>query len=154
MRRFKQFLEGMQIYDKGGFFGAAGAGVLAISEDTKRCLIGYRSKDVNEPHTWGVVGGAMEGNENPRKAAEREFREETRYRGPLTLIEAYVFKKGDFRYYNFIGIVPNEFKAISDWETEKFEWAEYGKFPKPLHFGLKKLIQNSKALIEAILDRM
>lgn len=43
---------------KGGkFWGDVGAGVLALCEETKRFLVALRSKDVNEPGTWGPSAG-------------------------------------------------------------------------------------------------
>jgi len=68
----------------GQFWGNEGAGVVFLAEDTGKVMVSYRSAYVNEPHTWGVWGGAFERGETPEHAAEREAREETGYFGPMT----------------------------------------------------------------------
>ena len=126
--------------DKSGkFWGSAGAGGVFYAEDTGRLLLAYRSGYVNEPHTWGVWGGAVDENETPEQAVKREIREETGYSGSYTLEPIWVYRKGDFRYHNFLIRVPHEFSPKLCWETEGFLWTLPPKSPKPLHFGLKAL---------------
>jgi hypothetical protein len=67
----------------------------------------------------------------------------------MKLQRAYVYENGDFRYTTFVGFVPAEFEPNLNWETEKFEWFEPGKWPKSLHFGLKAALPH----IELILKR-
>lgn len=119
--RFKRYILEASDYtlyanDSGSkFWGNIGAGVLAISKNTGRILISYRSKYVNEPNTWGVVGGKLDDDKNPpKKAANREFKEETGYAGKLELIPAYIFKTKGFAYHNFIGIISDEFNPRPD----------------------------------------
>jgi len=127
--------------DKSGkFWGHAGAGGVFYCTSTKKYLLSFRSAHVNEPHTWGVWGGAIDGEETPLQAIKREIEEETAYKGKYKLIPSYVYKKGDFQYHNYIVVVENEFKPKLCWETEKFGWFALDEFPKPLHFGLKALI--------------
>lgn len=143
------------VYDnsKGGkFWGDTGAGILPICRSSGKILIPMRSKEVNEPHTWGVFGGKVDGNETPLQAAERELVEETEYKGKYEIIPAYVFEAptGDFEYHNFIGIVEEEFVPEFNWETDFAKWMTLGELmaAKPKHFGLKKLLEKSKELIE------
>jgi 8-oxo-dGTP pyrophosphatase MutT (NUDIX family)/GNAT superfamily N-acetyltransferase len=125
--------------DKSGqFYGEQGAGALICAESTGRCLFPKRSEFVNEPHEWGVWGGALDGEEDPLAAATREVREETGYEGPLRLEEAYVYTKDDFRYTTFVGFVPDEFAPKLNWETEDHAWARLDEHPEPLHFGIKE----------------
>jgi len=131
------------------FWGNIGAGVLAIARSTGRILMSYRSKYVNEPHTWGVVGGKLDDDKSPpKKAAFREFKEETGYSGKLQLIPAYVFKTDGFIYHNFIGVIDDEFNPKTDWETERFEWMSFEEVIKlnPKHFGLQTLLKDRKSL--------
>lgn len=131
------------------FWGNVGAGILPIAKDTGRILLPYRSKYVNEPHTWGVWGGKIESGENPKSAALREFKEETKYNGNIKLIDAYIFKAKGFSYYNFLGIIEHEFVPNLDWETETFKWVELSEINDlDLHFGLAGLLKNSKSLID------
>lgn len=132
---------------KGGkFWGDVGAGVLALCEETKRFLVVLRSKDVNEPGTWGTIGGMVDRGEKIKDAAAREFVEETGYDGDIFLVPAYVFKSPDkkFKYHNFIGIVDKEFETNPDWETERTEWMTLDELRalKNKHFGLESLLDN------------
>ena len=122
------------------FWGSKGAGILVFCTSTQRFLLGLRSKYVREPGTWGIFGGAIDGNENPEKAAKRELEEETQYRGSVTLKLLDIFQSGDFKFHNFVGLVPEEFKAQLDWENDGAEWFAFEDFPDNLHFGLNRLL--------------
>jgi 8-oxo-dGTP pyrophosphatase MutT (NUDIX family) len=127
---------------KTGFWGAQGAGALIYCTSTKRFLLAYRSADVEQPHTWGTWGGAIDANEDPAQATKREVIEETGYKGKLKLVPLYVFKKDTFRYSNFLALVDKEFTPRLDWETESSRWCTFEDFPTPLHFGLKALLND------------
>ena len=128
-----------------GFWGNAGAGCIVQAEDTGRYLISLRSEEVQEPLTWGVIGGAIDSNEDPLNAAIRELKEETRYNGPIIGSQKlHVFNKGSFKYTTFMIIVPSEFTPILDWESKDAQWFERGKWPAPLHFGLEEIIKTGK----------
>jgi 8-oxo-dGTP pyrophosphatase MutT (NUDIX family) len=132
---------------KTGFWGRRAAGCIIYAQDTKRFCIAQRSEEVEEPHTWGTWGGAIDNREQPKSAALRELREETGYEGPAELIPLYVFKhKSGFQYFNFLAVVPTEFVPILDWETEDYSWVKYGKWPTPLHNGLKLLLQDPASI--------
>lgn len=132
------------------FWGNYGCGILAIEQSTKKILVSLRSKYVNEPNTWGVIGGKVDNEDIMSFNAEaiREFKEETQYNGPIELRTAYLFKTEGFQYQNFIGIIPEPFNAIPDWESEKFEWVTFEELMQlePKHFGLKKLLDDKKSI--------
>lgn len=139
------------------FWGDVGAGILPVCIETKRILVGYRSIHVLEPNTYGVFGGKLdldEGiDETIKEACLRELEEETRYRGEIDLVDAYVFKSGNFTYYNFFGIVPNEFEPELDWENEDAIWITLEELInlKKKHFGLEALLKNSMEILKNIL---
>jgi 8-oxo-dGTP pyrophosphatase MutT (NUDIX family) len=144
--KYRDFLnEVLYNTNTGLWWGKRGAGVLLYCDKTKRFLISYRSEYVLEPHTWGIWGGKIDEDENPREAVMREIEEETGYMGNVDLIDSYVFKDKNFKYYNFIGIVENEFKPILDRETENYKWVTFDELIKikPKHFGLAALIENN-----------
>lgn len=134
--------------DKTGFWGKKGAGCLLFSKSTKRFLIGKRSPYVEQPDTWGTWGGAIDSNLSPKDAVKKEVYEETGYKGNLDLIDIYVFKdpNSEFRYYNFIGVIDKEFEPTLNWESSDYAWVEYGKWPSPLHFGLKAILNDPKSV--------
>lgn len=134
------------------FWGDAGAGILPICSATGRVLVAYRSKYVNEPHTWGVFGGKLDDpKETPEEAAKRELTEESGYEGDFEIVPAFVFKtpNNTFEYHNFIGVVEEEFNPTFDWETESAKWVTLAELKalRPKHFGLKALMENSMSII-------
>ena len=158
IKKFNQF-ESYEVFTNtrgGKFWGDQGAGVLPICRSTGRILVAMRSEFVNEPNTWGIFGGAMDEGETPHEAAERELTEETGYNGKFQLIPAYIYVSPDktFKYYNFIGIVEEEFAPEYDWETESSEWMTLEELMKaePKHFGLEKLLKESRSIINKFAD--
>lgn len=129
------------------FFGNAGAGVIVYCTQTKRFLLGFRSKLVNEPNTWGTFGGKIDNDADPKSAARRELKEETGYNGSIDLQLFDVFQSGNFKFYNFFGKVEKEFKPILDWENDSAEWFTLNEFPRNLHFGIKRLLEKLNNLI-------
>ncbi len=138
------------------FWGNFGAGILPICLKTGRILVAYRSIHVNEPHTFGIFGGAIDADgddhtRTPEQAAREELHEEAGYKGHFDVIPAYVFKtpSGSFTYYNFIGLLDDEFEPELDWETESTKWITLQELYdlKPKHFGLEALIKNSGDII-------
>jgi 8-oxo-dGTP pyrophosphatase MutT (NUDIX family) len=138
------------------FWGDRGAGVLPICPSTGRLLVAYRSADVNEPHTWGIFGGMIDHEEEPHEAARREMEEESGFSGKFKIIPAHVYRspKGGFTYFNFIGIVDQEFQAEFDWETEDAKWMTLDELVKlnPKHFGLAELLKHSMKEIQDALQ--
>jgi hypothetical protein len=62
------------------------------------------------------------------------------------LVPLFVFKKGTFRYSNFLAMVAEEFKPSLNWETEAARWVEFGKWPSPLHFGLQAVLNDAASV--------
>lgn len=158
IKNFKQLNEDHSVYTNDVFWGTVGAGTLLISRKTKRILIGLRSKYVNEPHTWSNFGGQLDDmiTNDPKQGCLTELEEETGYTGKIELIDAYIFEKKDddgkniFTYYNYIGIVDDEFEPILNWENSDYKWVTFDELLKvsPKHFGLEGLMENSKELIK------
>ena len=115
---FDSFFEDTKYDNDSGenFWGNAGAGVLPICEKTGKILVTLRSSEVNEPHTWGILGGKLEDGETPEEGANREMVEESGEEAH-ELIPAFVFKSkgGGFSYHNFIGLCKEEFEPHETW---------------------------------------
>lgn len=127
------------IKEVGPFFGDEGAGVLYFSQKTGRVLVAHRSAEVNEPNTWGTWGGKMEKGESPEEAARREAGEEAGKGGKLVPVWTFKHPSG-FKFHNFLAIVPNEFNPKQTWETQGHRWVEPGRWPEPMHPGLRALV--------------
>jgi 8-oxo-dGTP pyrophosphatase MutT (NUDIX family) len=128
--------------DETGFWGRMGAGAIIQCTKTQRYLLAHRSHSVEQPHTWGIWGGALDEGETPIVGVVREIEEEVgaiAHSKPKLL---YVFRSGDFSYYNYLVTVKDEFKPNLDWETQNFGWFDRTDFPTPLHFGIEALITN------------
>ena len=133
------------------FWGNMGAGVLAFSKKTKRFLVLLRSQYVNEPGTYGLVGGKLDeesGETDTQEVAKREFVEETGFSGNIKLIPVFIYNAPGFEYHNFIGIVDDEFEPTLDWENDNSRWLNYNELIKlyPKHFGLKELLNDKRTI--------
>ena len=98
----------------GEYAGGIGAGIVPFCVGTGRFLVGMRSGSCYDSYTWGGFGGTIDVGDDLtiKGAAIRELGEETGYTGDIDLVSGYIFRDGgiDFTYYNFIGIVDDEFK--------------------------------------------
>lgn len=136
--------EHQQALNQTGFWGRRGAGCIILARDTGRFCIAHRSSKVEQPGTWGTWGGAIDEGEDPASAAQREVAEEAGYSGPMKMVPLYVFKhESGFTYYNFLAIVEREFQPRLDWETQGYDWVEYGAWPSPLHPGLQAVLSDA-----------
>lgn len=138
-----------EAHRKTGFFGAQGAGCLFFALESKRFLVGQRSRSiglVEQPGTFGTWGGAIDRGENPIAAIKREINEETGYQGTYRIRPMLVYSSGSFRYSNFLVIVPVEFSPQLNWEHDSFVWCAYGDWPQPMHFGLKALVADPNSV--------
>jgi len=144
-----------------GFYGKQGAGSIPFCKNTRRFLIARRSRWVEEPGTWGTWGGAVNRGETPEQTAIRELHEESDYHGKIDLVPLYVFTSGSLRYSNYLATVEHEFAPhphqpfpLPGWETSGFRWCEFGHWPRPLHFGLRAVLNDpaSIATIEKVMS--
>lgn len=138
--------------DQTGFWGRAAAGSILMPKNTGRIGIAHRSARVEQPNTWGTIGGAIDPGEDPMQAAIEEAEEEVGYqhRDGDYLIEIDVFQSGTFRYTTFLYVIEQEFRARLNWENQGLGFFEFGKWPQPLHFGLATSL-NKPAVAERIL---
>ncbi len=129
------------------YWGTEGAGLVGFCSETKRFLIGLRSGEVIEPNEcWGTFGGKFDDtSESASEVSIREFDEETRYNGEIETIEGYIFEVPNFKYHNFIGVIPNEFEPVLNWENSDFKWLTLNELIQiePKHPGLKLFLEHS-----------
>ena len=133
------------------FWGKSGCGCIVISLLSGRILLPFRGKFVKEPLTWGLWGGKIDETDiNIKDEVKRELEEESGFDDNIELIPAYIFESPDksFKYYNFIGLIVDEFNPILNWETESYRWFTFDKMMKisPKHFGLEYLLNDPKSI--------
>ena len=188
--RFKDFIlyEGAYNNLRGcRYWGDAGSGVLPLCRTTGRFMANHRGAMVNEGGTWGIFGGGiflrqyqgiectdqLEQTKIPEEHAKEELREESGYKGPIEMHLVYTYRDNSmgprglpcaFYYWNYVGIVPQEFgvnpEADSAWEEGgQSGWKTFEELEavEPKHFGLKFLLENAgpkiKSLGEAVCRR-
>jgi 8-oxo-dGTP pyrophosphatase MutT (NUDIX family) len=126
-----------------GFWGKQGAGAIFLAKATGRIGIVHRSNNppprrVEQPGTWGSIGGAVDPGEDLETAVKREGEEEVGYAPQAGdyLVHLDEFTSGTFRYTTFLYVVNDEFTTTLNWEAQDFRWFTFGEWPTPLHFGL------------------
>jgi 8-oxo-dGTP pyrophosphatase MutT (NUDIX family) len=125
-----------------GNWGRAGSGMLFTTGE--KILLLKRSRQVLEPGTWGIPGGAIpEWNgkmKNPKQSALDEVREELGFVPSFKIVDKYVYKKNSFVFYTYIAI-SSEFTPKLNWESDDFQWFfQDDIFSLNLHPGVKQLL--------------
>ncbi len=136
------------------------AGILPICLTTGRILLCKRGPKLEtEPNKWANLGGKCNIGESPYETAIREFYEEGGCIMPVKLLQSFIDVKPDgFKYYNFIGLVQDEFKPkinklTVDFEVEisDYKWLTVDEFFKldksKVHWGLDQLRVKAKQQI-------
>lgn len=151
------------------FWGAKGGGVLVIASNIDPqfggpILVAHRSRNVNEPGTYGMWGGKLDIDhqnmdrttlkKSAWKAARREFSEESQYKGKLKYVQNSIWankitnSSGQmvFEYFNYLVTVDKQFQPKLNWETDKFHWWTYEQLmslPKPQGENVHELQENN-----------
>lgn len=135
--------------DETGFWGKQGAGCIIVSRTTGRVLLPLRSALVLEPLTWGVFGGAVDPNEDLRTSVCRETDEESGLKVDADeMVRLYVFtdESSGFRYTTYLAFVDGEPETTLNSESAKTQWFEFGSWPDPLHYGLKRILDSEDSV--------
>jgi 8-oxo-dGTP pyrophosphatase MutT (NUDIX family) len=119
------------------------SGALIYALNTRRFLFLHRtrSKHSNE---WGLVGGANESSETPWEGLQREITEEI---GSVEIkktvpLETFISNDSKFHFHTYLCLVQNEFAPVLNEEHDGYAWVSFGKWPKPLHQGLRNTLTN------------
>jgi len=126
-----------------------GAGILLLCPSTRRILLGLRSSDSSEAHTWCNFGGGMQTGETPLKAALRENLEESEiYPAKVIKCPLYVNVKDDgYKYHTYIGIVNSEITPTINEEHADYNWYRLSELDDiPLHTEFKAEMDKSEIL--------
>ncbi len=106
-------------------------------------LLLRRSRQVDEPGTWGIPGGAIRDGETPEMAARREVIEE------IGSLPAYRLQRlelqdcgGGWNFHIFTADVDEPFEAYAAHETDATGWfTERMMRNLPLHTGLRRWLE-------------
>ena len=120
------------------------SGALFYSLQSKRFLLLHRTQS-KQKNGWGLVGGTNGKNESPWPALQREIQEEI---GSLPDIkktiplETFVSTDSKFQFHTYLCVIKEEFIPKLNDEHDGYAWVSFGKWPKPLHLGLRNTLQN------------
>lgn len=119
------------------------SGALFYALDTKRFLFIHRTQGRHK-NLWGLVGGTNEGTETPWQGLQREIQEEI---GSVDIVktmplESFVSNDDHFQFHTYLTLVSHEFIPMLNHEHNGYAWVSFGKWPKPLHQGLRNTLQN------------
>lgn len=132
------------------------SGALFYTLKTKRFLFLHRTQGKHK-NLWGLVGGTNEGCETPWEGLQREIKEEI---GAVTNIkktiplETFVSNDSKFLFHTYLCIVDEEFIPTLNKEHDGYAWCSFGKWPKPLHHGLRNTLSSkiNLAKLEAVFN--
>lgn len=119
------------------------SGALFCALDTNRFLFIHRTQGRHK-NQWGLVGGTNEGKETPWEGLQREIQEEI---GTVDIVktiplESFTSNDDHFQFHTYLTLVRHEFIPVLNHEHNGFAWVSLGKWPKPLHHGLRNTLQN------------
>ena len=156
------------------YWGKTAAGILFTCEEDNTVMLMYRSRHVDQPHTWGIPGGSVEGegHYDSEEMSEKEYEDELLWEGaktevyeecgslPPRLSDANIvthvdYRDGNFLYRNFVVNLTLAQKrgwdidienAPDAWENEGWDWFDVNRLPAPLHFGAIYLLEKLEIL--------
>lgn len=143
-----------------------GAGILPICRKTGKILVQKRGKNIVYPNQWCTFGGKGEEGETKEQAAKREFKEESGYSGSIQKLKLLdTHSRKTFKFYNYLCIVPDEFKVTTinkktdanHIEVQDAKWVDINDvrwgLKGEIHFGLKRLMHMRKKDIERYINQ-
>ena len=134
-------------------------GAMIVSKKTKRALMQFRSELEKHSFCWGLWGGKLIGNESDLDGLKRELCEELGWPAvPETISVSHIYtfrsKKKNFRHVSYLILCEDEFNPVLNEESAGYCWIDIYKWPAPLHFNTKKMLQSLhfKEAIDSVLE--
>lgn len=123
------------------------SGALFYTLDTNRFLFLHRANG-KRSNVWGLVGGTNEGQETPWEGLRREIEEEI---GNVDIkktipLETFISTDSKFKFHTYLCLVDEEFIPNLNHEHDGYAWVSFGKWPKPLHYGLQNTLNKKTNL--------
>lgn len=135
-----------------GFWGNSASGILYTTGE--KMLLLERSARVEDPHVWGVPGGAIPENYRgePMDAYRSALNESSEEMGTSPrgrVVGKYVFRSGSFTFTTFIVQIDAEFTNIRlNWENDAWDW--YGQDDLAgidLHPGVAEVLRSKGRIV-------
>lgn len=120
------------------------SGALFYATSTDRFLLLRRTRG-KTGNLWGLVGGTTEGSETPWEGLKREITEEIGQLPPIKKViplETFVSNDSKFLFHTYLCVINDEFIPSLNDEHDGYSWTAFGKWPKPLHQGLRNTLQS------------
>ena len=120
------------------------SGALFYTLDTNRFLFLHRANGKRN-NLWGLVGGTTEGSETPFEGLKREIKEEIGFFPEIKKtipLETFISNDEHFLFHTYLCVIDKEFIPKLNDEHDGYAWVSFGKWPKPLHDGLRNTLQS------------
>lgn len=132
------------------------SGALFYALDTKRFLFLHRTQS-KQNHVWGLVGGKGNVGESLINTLHREIHEELGFEPDILKtipLETFVSTDEKFNFHTYLTVVKQEFIPTLNNEHDGYAWCTFGKWPKPIHQGLRNTLQNKTNVtkLEAVFE--
>jgi 8-oxo-dGTP pyrophosphatase MutT (NUDIX family) len=133
------------------------SGGLFLSRDTKRFLFLLRTQG-KTAESWGLVGGKKEPHDqSPYDTLIREVTEEVEKTPQIKKVvplELFTSNDQHFQYNTYVLVVDREFIPTLNKEHGGYAWCDLGRWPRPLHRGVKISLSNKiiKTKLELLLS--
>ena len=123
------------------------SGALFYNLNTNRFLFLHRANG-KRSNVWGLVGGTNEGCETPWEGLRREIEEEIGHVDIKKTIplETFISTDSKFKFHTYLCLVNEEFIPNLNHEHDGYAWVSFGKWPKPLHYGLQNTLNKKTNL--------
>jgi len=119
------------------------SGALVYALDTRKFLFLHRTRGRHK-NEWGLVGGTNDDAETPWEGLRREIEEEI---GTIEIkktvpLETFISNDSRFSFHTYLCLVQREFMPDLNEEHDGYAWVSFGKWPKPLHQGLRNTLSS------------
>lgn len=103
---------------------------------------------------WCLFGGKRNDGESYVNAALRELKEEAGYIGSISMSKPFITRTGTLTYYNFFGLVDNEFTPFLNYEHDDCGWFSIDNPPSKLHPGVQNFLAKKSDELQTFIRKV
>jgi len=139
------------------------AGIMIVCPETRTQLLLKRRKTSDYANYWTSPGGTFDDEDgNPKTTAIREFKEETGFKGKLSISNKPIVieKNNHIDFYLYLGFVTKEFKpdlkgeCFSGQEHQGYAWFDLDFIPDKIMSSNLKAITDKIDIINRSIDKI